>query len=192
MRRHESRVSGSNRRPADYKSAALPTELTRRDARDVTGGVGGRLRDTRGSRPPRRSAKRDGPASGCWTSTSQRSRVETREALAFGAEHERRSAGRRDRDRTGCDRRVRRDRPTNTRPAPRGRSRPGCRRRARSGRYSIAPAAALATTGVMSRRPVPRQDEAGRARGLGRAHDRAEVAGIGDAVDGDEERAGRP
>ena len=32
----------------------------------------------------------------------------------------------------------------------------------------------------------------GRARGLGRAHDRAEVAGIGDAVDRDEERALRP
>ncbi len=30
LHRTESRVSGSNRRPADYKSAALPTELTRR------------------------------------------------------------------------------------------------------------------------------------------------------------------
>ena len=31
-------------------------------------------------------------------------------------------------------------------------------------------------------------DDAGRARGLGRAHDRAQIARIGDTVDGDEER----
>ena len=56
------------------------------------------------------------------------------------------------------------------------------------GRYSIAPAAAFATTGRDVRAAVTREHEPGRARGLRDAHDGAEVARIAHAVERDEER----
>ena len=57
-----------------------------------------------------------------------------------------------------------------------------------TGRYSSAPAAALATAGVSPAARWRRQHDAGRAGRLGGAHHRAEVLGIGDAVERDEER----
>ena len=52
----------------------------------------------------------------------------------------------------------------------------------------MAPAAALVTVGRDVDGPVAGQHDARDARALGRAQEGAEVAGIGDAVDGDEER----
>ena len=51
------------------------------------------------------------------------------------------------------------------------------------GRYSIAPAAALATVGPRRAARWRGKHDPGRAGGLGRAHDRAEVPRVGDAVD---------
>ena len=57
------------------------------------------------------------------------------------------------------------------------------------GRYSIAPAAAFATTGVMCALRW-RGSTTGRARGLGRRAHRAEIPRIGHTVERDDERVG--
>ena len=59
------------------------------------------------------------------------------------------------------------------------------------GRYSIAPAAAFATTGVTRTLRCRGQHDAGCARGLRGPHHRAQVARIGDSVERDEERPRR-
>ena len=81
-------------------------------------------------------------------------------------------------------------RPTTHTPAAREllRARPAARRRRRTGRCSTAPAAALVTVGRDVHGPVAGQHDPGGAGALRRAQQRAEVAGVGDAVDGDEER----
>ncbi len=56
------------------------------------------------------------------------------------------------------------------------------------GRYSIEPAAALVTVGVMWTARWRGQHDARDARALGRAEERAEVAGVGHPVDGEQER----
>ena len=56
------------------------------------------------------------------------------------------------------------------------------------GRYSIDPAAALVTVGVMCTGAMARQHDARDSRALGRAEQRAEVAGIGHPVDHEQER----
>ena len=183
-------MSESNRRPLDYKSSALPTELTRRT--------------DPGYRPRRRTTSKHATAAAAATLSDSR-----RPCIGMLATRSHRFRVRRDRPRPSAPstsddgpvghleleharrRRRRRARRSRHRRATRGRAGAGSPDTSAIGRCSTAPAAAFTAAGVRQRAAVAREHHARHARGLGDPQDRAEVPRVGDAVERDEERVGR-
>ena len=182
-----SRVSDSNRRHLLYKRSALPPELTRR----VRKAIPARRRAisvhaTRGRRAHVERLdvtvhrdRRDHVAASA--SEARRGRGPSAPSTrTSGASATRELEHRRSPSASS---------PTHHTPARLARSSaPGCRTTKATGRYSTAPAAALATAGVSPAARWRGQHDAGCAGRLGAAHHRAEVLRVGDAVERDQER----
>ena len=132
------------------------------------------------------------PGIGIDTSRSHRSRVRRRQAAPLGAEHQHhRPVGDLELEhRRGALGRE----PHRPDLAPHGArsSAPGMPLTTATGTCSTAPAAAFTAAGVSGAARWTRDHHTGRTGGAGDAQDRAEVAGVGHAVERDEERSGTP